>query len=216
MFAAFLESARANYRRVLFLGGGGTDLLSSRWSVEPLASDRFQIPEYESAQNAYPRSVKQKEFEYSVYAFGPPVGRPAANELDVGVNDDLNVDPLSRQGGDRRTDDPLVAGAHRSSSSTGFGAGDRTLALWMNDGGRPAAAPPADVTVSLDDRGARHRARDGGVQGYAVADSARRGRGAAATGEPVRITLRTATWNPRTVLGTADDRDSASWSIAWR
>jgi hypothetical protein len=30
---------------------------------------------------------------------------------------------------------------------------------------------------------------------------------AAATGEPVRITLRTATWNPQTVLGTQDDRE---------
>jgi hypothetical protein len=30
---------------------------------------------------------------------------------------------------------------------------------------------------------------------------------AAATGEPVRITLRTATWNPREILGTPDDRD---------
>ena len=29
----------------------------------------------------------------------------------------------------------------------------------------------------------------------------------AATGEPVRITIRTTTWNPSRVLGTADDRD---------
>jgi hypothetical protein len=31
--------------------------------------------------------------------------------------------------------------------------------------------------------------------------------GAAATGEPVRVMLRTATWNPLLVLGTPDDRD---------
>src|SRR6185369_9984196 len=67
MFAAFLESARGKYRRVLFLGGGGTDILSSRWSVAPIASDRFQIPEYESAWNAFPRGVRKKEFDYSVY-----------------------------------------------------------------------------------------------------------------------------------------------------
>jgi hypothetical protein len=30
---------------------------------------------------------------------------------------------------------------------------------------------------------------------------------AAASGEPVRVTLRTTTWNPREVLGTADGRD---------
>ena len=62
---------------MLFLGGGGTDLLSSRWSVEPLASDRFQVPEYDAPKNAYPRSVTQKEFDYSVYVFGPPAALPS-------------------------------------------------------------------------------------------------------------------------------------------
>src|SRR5262249_61281199 len=52
-FAAFLEQMRARYRRVLFLGGGGTDLLSSRWSVAPIASERFRLPGYEPAWNAY-------------------------------------------------------------------------------------------------------------------------------------------------------------------
>ena len=33
MFSRFLDTMRARYRRVLFLGGGGRDLLSSRWSV---------------------------------------------------------------------------------------------------------------------------------------------------------------------------------------
>jgi hypothetical protein len=61
--AAFLDTMRARYRRVLFLGGGGSDLLSSRWSIDPIASDRFQIPEYESAWNAFPRGVRKKEFD---------------------------------------------------------------------------------------------------------------------------------------------------------
>src|SRR5262249_36782295 len=90
-FAAFLEQMRARYRRVLFLGGGGTDLLSSRWSVTPIASERFGVPEYESAWNAYPRGPDRKDFEYSVYEFGPPRAAPAETTLDVGVNDDLNV-----------------------------------------------------------------------------------------------------------------------------
>ena len=72
MFAAFLDRMHAHYQRVLFLGGGGTDLLSSRWSVQPIASERFQVPEYESVRNSYPRYVTHKEFDYSVYAFGPP------------------------------------------------------------------------------------------------------------------------------------------------
>jgi uncharacterized protein with PIN domain len=71
-FAAFLDDAKKRYRRVLFLGGGGTDLLSSRWTVEPILSERFQIPEYDSPWNAYPRFVRRKEFDYSVYAFAAP------------------------------------------------------------------------------------------------------------------------------------------------
>ena len=45
-FASFLDWAHTKYKRVLFLGGGGTDLLSHRYGVESLASERFQVPEY--------------------------------------------------------------------------------------------------------------------------------------------------------------------------
>ncbi len=48
-FAEFLRESGGKYDRVLFLGGGGTDLLSSRWSVTPIASERFQVPEYRFA-----------------------------------------------------------------------------------------------------------------------------------------------------------------------
>ena len=38
VFATFLEWARARYRRVLFVGGGGTDLLSHRYAIKALSS----------------------------------------------------------------------------------------------------------------------------------------------------------------------------------
>ncbi len=204
-FAAFLDRAHARYRRVLFLGGGGTDLLSSRWSVVPIASDRFQVPEYESAKNAYPRYVKEKEFDYSVYAFGPPVARAGSVDLDVGINDDLNVVRFhAKESTEGRT--------FRWSQRQSFvivdhvGAGDRTLHLWMSNGGRPAAAPPADVSVLIGNRvlGVIHVTN--GFKEYEVTippDVA----AAAAAGETVRIMLRTVTWNPRVVLGTSDDRE---------
>lgn len=205
-FAAFLDDARAKYRRVLFLGGGGTDLLSSRWSVVPIASDRFQIPEYESAKNAYPRYVKHKEFDYSVYVFGPPVATAGSVDLDVGINDDLNVVRFhAKESTEGRT--------FRWSQKQSFvvvdhvGAGDRTLHLWMNNGGRPAAAPPADVTVLIGDRVLGTIRVANGFKEYDVAIPAEVAAAAAATDEPVRITLRTATWNPRVVLGTSDDRE---------
>jgi hypothetical protein len=205
MFAGFLDRARAKYRRVLFLGGGGTDLLSSRWSVVPIASDRFQVPEYESARNAYPRSVKQKEFDYSLYAFGPPAAA-APVDLDIGVGDDLNVTRFhAKETTEGRT--------FRWSQGQSFvivnriGANDRVLSLWMNDGGRPAAAAPADVTVLIGDRVLGTVRVTRGFREYDVPIPGDVAAAAAATGEPVRITLRTVTWNPQRVLGTPDDRN---------
>ena len=55
VFATFLEWAKTRYRRVLFVGGGGTDLLSHRYAIKAVSSTRFQVPEYESSLNAYPR-----------------------------------------------------------------------------------------------------------------------------------------------------------------
>ncbi len=81
-FAAFLQWARTRYKRVLFMGGGGTDLLSHSYGVKAVWSDRYQVPEFQSALNALPRSVRQKEFEYGIYEFvyrrtaSGPVVRP--------------------------------------------------------------------------------------------------------------------------------------------
>jgi hypothetical protein len=150
--------------------------------------------------------VRHKEFDYSLYVFGPPVAPSGANELDIGVNDDLNVIRFhAKESSEGRT----FRWSQRQSGVivSHIGAGDRTLALWMNDGGRPPAAPPAVVTVLITDRvlGAVHVT--GGFKEYTLPIPADVAAAAAATGEPVRITLRTATWNPRTVLGTSDDRD---------
>jgi hypothetical protein len=204
-FAEFLQDAKPRYRRVLFLGGGGTDLLSSRWSVTPVSSDRFQIPEYDSPWDAYPRFVRQKEFDYSVYAFGPPVAPTAGATLDVGIDDDLNVIRFHAK---EQTEGHTFRWSQKQSFLvvTRLRAADRTIALWLSDGGRPAAAPPADVTVLIGDRVLGSIHVKGGFKEYDIAIPPDRA-AAADTGEPVRITLRTATWNPRVVLGTSDDRD---------
>ena len=91
--ARFLEWARGRYRRVLFLGSGGTDLLSRQWSVKVLRSERFRVPEYDSPLNAYPRFPRSKQFDYTLYEFGPPgnIGPEGVFDLDVGIRDDLNV-----------------------------------------------------------------------------------------------------------------------------
>ena len=205
-FGAFLARMQARYRRVLFLGGGGTDLLSRRWSLTPIASDRFQIPEYESAWNAYPRSVRHKEFDYSVYAFGAPPQTPPPVDLDIGIDDDLNVVRFHAK---ETTDGRTFRWSQRQSFVivNHVGAGDRTLALWMGDGGRPPAAPPADVHVLIGERELGVVRVAGGFREYDVPLPADEASDLAKSGEPVRITLRTDTWNPLKVLGTPDDRD---------
>ena len=150
--------------------------------------------------------MKRKEFDYSLYTFGPPVAPSGANELDIGVNDDLNVirfhaKELSEGRTIRWSQDRSFIIVNR------IDAGDRTLVLWMKDGGRPAAAPPADVTVLVKDRMLGTVRVTGGFHEYTVPIPPDVAAQAAAGGEPVRITLRTPTWNPRTLLGTSDDRD---------
>jgi len=89
-----------------------------------------------------------------------------------------------------------------------IGANDRALAIWMNDGGRPAAAPSADVTVLINDRLlGTVRITGGGFKEYDLPIPADIAAAAGATGEPVSVTLRSTTWNPRLVLGTSDSRE---------
>jgi len=205
-FAAFLDRMHARYNRVLFLGGGGTDLLSSRWSVTPIDSERFGVPEYESAWNAYPRGPTRKDFEYSVYQFGPPRPPAAVTSLDVGVNDDLNVIRFHAK---ETTEGRTFRWSQRQSFVIvdHVAASDRTLALWMSDGGRPPAAPPAVVRVLVGGRELDAVRVGHGFHEYDVAIPPEVAAEAARSGEPVRITLRTETWNPQQVIGAPDPRD---------
>ena len=205
-FASFLDWAGTRYRRVLFMGGGGTDLLSSRWAVRPLSSERFQIPEYDAPERAYPRSVRRKEFDYSLYAFTLPSGSKVPFDLDVGVSDDLNVIRFDAK---ERTEGRTFRWSQDQSFIviTRIDAGDRTVAMWMSNGGRPPAAPPADVTVLIGGRslGSAHVAN--GFSEYDFTIPTDLAASLAATGEPVRLTLRSSVWNPHRVLGTGDDRE---------
>ena len=206
-FAEFLEWARSRYRRVLFVGGGGTDLLSHRYDVDPIQSERFQVPEYDSLLNAYPTGVRRKEFEYGVYAFRSPRPRLDSNfDLDVGVRDDLNV---LRFHAKEQTEGRTFrwTGPRSYLSVTSVRPQNRELVVWMSNGGRPASAPPADVTISLHGQvlGTVRVANKFAPYSLAIpGDLAER---AAAYGDPVELTFVSSIWNPHQVLGTSDDRD---------
>ena len=206
--ATFLEWARTRYRRVLFMGGGGTDLLSHRYGVRSLASERFQVPEYDSPLNAFPRFVRQKEFEYGVYEFTDPqpVTSDAGFDLDVGVADDLNVVRFHA----KETSDGHTfrwTGPTSYLSITHISPSSHELRLWLNNGGRPPAADPPDVSVFLQNHLLGTARVGNGFAAYAFVIPPDLAAKAAAMGDPVELRLVTRTWNPHQVLGTGDDRN---------
>ncbi|MEO6212993.1 MAG: glycosyltransferase family 39 protein [Vicinamibacterales bacterium] len=207
-FAAFLEWAYTKYQRVFFVGGGGTDLLSHRYDVRTVASERFQVPEYDSALNAYPRFVRRKDFEFGVYQFERAKGAAKGMwfDLDVGTSDDLHV---LRLHGKEQVDTHSFRWTRATSylSITTISGSSRELVLSMADGGRSPAAPPARVDVFLHNQQLGSVVVSGGFRGYAFSIPPDLALRAEAANDPVELKLVSVTWNPAVVAGSPDDRD---------
>ena len=217
-FGSFLDWAHQRYSRVLFMGGGGTELLSRRWDVRPVAGERFQVPEFETSRYTFPRTVRRKEFDYSLYEFVPPrAGAPVTTEIDVGTQDDLHVLRFHAKETANGRSFRWTRDTSYLSLST-LPATCREITLWMDDGGRPATVPRADVTVSLQlgyeagkppsvERILGTVAVTSGFKPYTVSVPPDLAALAAANGEPIRLKLTTSVWIPQQTLGTQDDRD---------
>jgi hypothetical protein len=201
VFASFVDWARQHYRQVYFLGGGGTDLLSSTVAVEPVASERFQVPEYESRRNAYPTRVRYKEFDYGLYRFVKPNAMTGPLTLDIGDKDDLYVVRFHAKERDRRG---TFRWTQRQSyiSIPSLNPAWHDLVLWMQNGGRPAKAAPARVEVFLNDRSLGAVVVGARFEPYAFSIREREPHAESAT-----IRLVTDTWNPRAAMGADDNRD---------
>ncbi|MGE5361956.1 MAG: hypothetical protein ACM3NQ_23315 [Bacteroidales bacterium] len=208
MVRVLLASAAGRYRNVYFVGGGGTNLVSRSIQSDPVMSERFQLPEYESRKNAYPRAVRYKEFDFGVYRLRPSTSTASTFALEIGQLDDLNVVRFyaKEKGPDglafrwsRRTSyiaaPPLQKAAHE-------------ITLWLSDGGRPATAPKAEVVVLFNDRqlGIVRPTTEFRPYSFAVpADAV-----VPASAQPddaAVVRLMTNTWTPSKVLGTTDDRE---------
>jgi hypothetical protein len=200
-FAKFVGWARQRYRHVYFLGGGGTDLLSSSVGIEPVLSDRFQVPEYESRRNAYPTGVRYKEFDYSLYRFVPPAAATGSFSLDIGDKDDLYVVRFHAKERDRRG---TFRWTERQSylSLPALTSDRHELVLWMHNGGRPAKASPARIEVFLGDRSLGAVVVGPRLEAYSFSI-----RDLNLNADSTTIRLVTDTWNPRQLLGADDDRD---------
>jgi hypothetical protein len=205
VFRDFLAWARSRYRNVYFIGSGGTDLLSRSIAVVPVQTQRFHVPEYESVWNGYPRTVQQKEFDFSVYRFVDPPVEAVPFDLKVGTDDDLYVvrfHPKERPNNQSyrwTTDSSYV-------TIVGMTARSSTLTLWMDDGGRPLSVGPAVVTCSLDNRPIGEVTVTSGIKPYRFAIPPDLAAAAAAREEPVLLRLVVSPWSPKTALGTSDAR----------
>ncbi len=208
MMEAFIADARQRYREVFFLGSGGTDLLTRRIGVEPVGSDRFQMPEYESPANAYPSGVRRKEFDFGIYRFVDVPALARAPVLVVGDRDDLQVVRFHA-----KEKDPQSGRTYRWTRDVSYVSllnitpATRTITLWMADGRRPASLPRAAVEVALDEHVLGTVTVGPDVTAFAFDVPPGLATEAAASEDPARLRLRTNTWRPRTAIGAPDDRD---------
>ena len=90
-FGAFLDWARQHYERVLFMGSGGTNLLTRRITPKLISTNRFRVPFYDRTLNAYPQGVDSWEFDFGLYELLPDPVPPGPVEIDVGSGYDLYV-----------------------------------------------------------------------------------------------------------------------------
>ncbi len=206
---AFVTWARSSYGEVYFLGGGGTALLSRHLTADPIVSDQFTVPEYDAPKEAYPTGVRQKEFEFGLYRLVPTSGLPSGPiDLAIGTRDDLyTVRFHSKEG---RPGASLVFRWTRGLSYVvllGIADTAREVTLWMSNGNRPDSAPAPTVEVALEDRVLGSRTVGNGLAPYTFAIPADLAARAAASPDPMLLSLRVPTWNPVETGSGPDRRD---------
>jgi hypothetical protein len=206
MFREFLEWSRARHRRILFVGGGGTELLSRSTPAKSIGGERFQVPEYEAAWNAYPRGPRFKEFDFGIYEFS---GEPASERdftLDVGSADDLYVRQFHAK--ERHPDGSTFRWTRDVSYASILGVAPHqlTLTLWLDSGGRPAQAGPPRIEVFLNDQRLGAATVDRSAP-YRFDIPAALAAAMAASEEAAQLRIVSSTWNPARTLGGSDSRD---------
>ena len=199
-FAAFVAWARTRYGRVLFLGGGGTDLVSGEFNTTRLWRDRYEVPEYESVWNGYPRGARPRKFDYALYELtSGSADHPL--DFDIGAADDVYVVRFqAKEESEGRTfrwtsDQSMVTLGALPEAVDEVG-------VVASDGGRPDAAPPARVEVWLGEALLGSVEIDGPFREYTLPIPPH-----IVSDRPVELRLRSVMWNPAKVLGSPDDRE---------
>jgi len=206
LFSGFLTDALSRYERVLYVGTGGTSLLSRQISATALSSDRVQVEEFEVTTDRLPIAIRRKEFDYGIYAL--TLGAQAAGPftLNIGDRDDLHVVRFHAK---ESTEGRMIRWTQDASeiSITGMTGSEREVVLTMSDGGRPAGATAARVEVFFN--GTRLGAAEvgEGFQDYRVSVPAALAEAAAATDAPAVLRLVSTVWSPRVLLNVNDGRE---------
>jgi hypothetical protein len=206
IFREFLADALTRYERVLFVGTGGTTLLSRDVQATPIASDRVQVDQFESTTDRLPTSTTRKEFDYGIYQL--TLGSSAAGPfvLDVGERDDLH---LVRFHAKEQTEGRSIRWTQDASeiAITGLTAAARTIVISMSDGGRPAAATPARVEVYLNGTFLGVVSVAPLFREYPFVIPPALAEAAAQSADPAALRLVSTVWSPRALLGVDDGRE---------
>ena len=206
-FAEFLTWARGRYRRVLFVGSGGSRILSRETMAIPVSADRFFVPEYERSYPAVPAEVRLKQYDFGIYELAPRVAMLDGLDLDVGEADDLHV---ARFHGKEVGSGEL---SFRWSTGASFvfipevGRHVQTVTLWLSAGGRPASLPPPTVSVFLASRQLGTATVTDGFRPYEFAIGEDHAAEILASDEVIEVRITSTTWTPSEALGGDDTRE---------
>jgi hypothetical protein len=206
-FAELVEWAARRYRRVLYLGAHGKELLSRNVGAEFVSGDDFTLPEYDRSRDHPPLGVRQKGFSFGLWRF----------TLEPRVTDRVRVEV----GG---ADDFVVGGFWAKETNGRFrfrwstdraelrlrlpAAQPSELTMWMGHGGRPPGVPGARVSVYVDDQLAGiAEVTASEPRPFAFSIPAGAAARAAHRDGFIVVRLETPTWSPRKSIGSLDERE---------
>ena len=206
LFSGFLADALTRYDRVLYVGTGGTSLLSRQISATALSSDRVQVDEFEVTTDRLPSRHRRKEFDYGIYALtlGQQTNGPFT--LDIGDRDDLHVVRFHAK---ESTEGRMIRWTQDASeiSVTGMTGSEREVVLTMSDGGRPAGATAARVEVLFNGTRLGTAEVIAGFHDYRFTVPAALAEATLAPDAPAVLRLVSTVWSPRALLNVDDGRE---------
>lgn len=206
IFREFLADALTRYTRVLFVGTGGTTLLSRDVVATPIGSDRVQVDEFEVTTDRLPSAIRRKEFDYGIYALTIGRGTAGPFTLDVGERDDLQVVRFHAK---EQADGRSMRWTQDASeiAVTGLSGSEREVTLTMSDGGRPSAATPGRVAVFFFGASLGIVDVRPGFADYRLLIPQTLAEAAARSGDPATLRLVSTVWSPRALLNGPDNRE---------